>query len=190
MFLGYPRESGAAGIRNHVGVMSMLDVANPVVRSICRSVSGTIPITTLFVRGQYGKDLDITYRTLAGLASNPNVHSVLLVGLESTSTSVVTEMIERSGKRVEIVVLQEVGGTIEATTQGMRKAAAMVMEASRQRRVEVPLASLSIGVECGGWDGTSGLSANPLIGSVADRIVAAGGRVIISEAAEYLGAED
>jgi len=170
--------------------MSMLDVANPVVRSICRSVSGTIPITTLFVRGQYGKDLDITYRTLAGLASNPNVHSVLLVGLESTSTSVVTEMIERSGKRVEIVVLQEVGGTIEATTQGIRKAAAMVIEASRQRRVEVPLSTLSIGVECGGSDGTSGLSANPLIGSVADRIVAAGGRVIISETAEFLGAED
>ncbi len=190
MFLGYERDTGAAGIRNHVGVMSMLDVANPVVRAICGSVGGTIPITTLFVRGQYGKDLDITYRTLAGLASNPNLHSVLLVGLETTSTGIVTEMIEKAGKRVETVVLQEAGGTIEATTQGIRKAARMAVEASRQRRVEVPLSQLSIGVECGGSDGTSGLSANPMIGFVADRIVAAGGRVVISETAEFLGAED
>lgn len=190
MFLGYERETGAAGIRNHVGVMSMLDVANPVVRAICNSVGGTIPITTLFVRGQYGRDLDITYRTLAGLASNPNLHSVLLVGLETTSTGIVTEMIERAGKRVETVVLQEVGGTIEATTQGIRKAARMAVEASRQRRVELPLSHLCIGVECGGSDGTSGLSANPMIGVVADRIVAAGGRVVISETAEFLGAED
>ncbi len=190
MFLGYVRESGAAGIRNHVGVMSMLDVANPVVRAICRSVSGTIPITTLFVRGQYGKDLDITYRTLAGLASNPNLHSVLLIGLESTSTGLVTEMIEAAGKRVETVVLQDVGGTVEATARGIRAAARMAVEASRQRRTEVALGNLSIGVECGGSDGTSGLSANPLIGYVADRVVAAGGRAVISETAEFLGAED
>ena len=133
MFLGYERETGAAGIRNHVGVMSMLDVANPVVRAICNSVGGTIPITTLFVRGQYGRDLDITYRTLAGLASNQTCIRCCLS--DSRQPPRYRYRDDRKGRQARrTVVLQEVGGTIEATTQGIRKAARMPRHRGSARR--------------------------------------------------------
>jgi altronate dehydratase large subunit len=188
-FLGYRRSNGDVGIRNCVGVISVLDVANPITRAICHNVSGTIPITTLFVRGQYGRDLEITYDTLAGMGRNANVGAVLLIGLETTSTETVAERIRASGKVVESIVLQEIGGSIAAIADGIRKACNLVIEISRLRRTPAPIGALSIGVECGGSDATSGLSANPAIGYVADKIVAEGGRVVISETTEFLGAE-
>jgi altronate dehydratase large subunit len=188
-FLGYERPNGEAGIRNWVGVISVLDVANPITRAICRTVGGTIPITTLFVRGQYGRDLEISYNVLAGMGSNPNLASVLLIGLESTSTETVAERIRSSGKSVEAIVIQEAGGSISAMVQGIRKAMSLVIEASQIRRTPIPLSALTIGVECGGSDSTSGISANPAIGRAADRLVGEGGRVVISETAEFLGAE-
>ena len=75
-FLGYPRKNGSIGVRNWVGVISIMDNCNPVTRAICNAVDGTVPITTLFVRGQYGRDLEITYNTLAGMGANPNIASV------------------------------------------------------------------------------------------------------------------
>src|SRR5690349_19167416 len=104
-FFGYQRQNGEVGIRNWVGVISVLDVANPITRTICQNVSGTIPITTLFVRGQYGRDLEIAYDTLAGMGRNANVGAVLLIGLERTSTEAVAERIRHSGKPVESIGL-------------------------------------------------------------------------------------
>jgi len=188
-FLGYERQNGGVGIRNWVGVISVLDVANPITRTICQNVSGTIPITTLFVRGQYGRDLEIAYDTLAGMGRNANVGAVLLIGLERTSTETVADRIRQSGKPVDCIVLQDIGGSIAAIAQGIRKACDLVIDVSRLRRTPAPVSALSIGVECGGSDSTSGLSANPAIGYVADQIVAEGGRIVISETAEFLGAE-
>jgi altronate dehydratase large subunit len=91
---------------------------------------------------------------------------------------------------VDVVVVQDVGGSVAAIAEGVSRAAKLVRQASRARRADVPLSELTIGVECGGSDTTSGLSANPVIGYVADRVVAAGGRVIISETSEFLGVED
>jgi altronate dehydratase large subunit len=188
-FFGYQRQNGEVGIRNWVGVISVLDVANPITRTICQNVSGTIPITTLFVRGQYGRDLEIAYDTLAGMGRNANVGAVLLIGLERTSTEAVAERIRHSGKPVESIMLQDIGGSIAAIGHGIRQACNLVIEVSRIRRTSAPISALSIGVECGGSDSTSGLSANPAIGYVADQIVAEGGRVVISETAEFMGAE-
>jgi altronate dehydratase large subunit len=188
-FLGYERENGTVGIRNWVGVLSAMDNVNPVNRGVCANVAGTLSITTLFVRGQFGRDEEITVRSLVGLGSNPNIAACLVVGLEPTTTMRLVDAIKKTGKRVESVIVQEAGGTIEALAQAIRKAEHLVIAVSRERRKPFPLSKLTIGVECGGSDTTSGCASNPAIGVVADRIADGGGQVIISETSEFLGAE-
>jgi altronate dehydratase large subunit len=187
-FQGYRRPHGPAGIRNQVAVISVMDNCNPVTRTICDAVAGTLPVTTLFVRGQFGADLDFALESLAGMGRNPNIAAVLLVGLEDSSTEDVARRIASSGKPVERVHLQP-HGTIECVAQGTRRAARLVREASRARRESCPVSDLIVGVECGASDTTSGLSCNPVIGRMADRLIDDGGTVIISETSEFIGAE-
>lgn len=187
-FLGYRRENGAVGVRNWVAVVSVMDNCNPVTRTIANAVGGTIPVTTLFVRGQFGADLDFAYESLAGLGGNPNIASVLLVGLEESSTEEVASRIRSTGKPVETVHLQP-HGTIHCIAEGTRKAMKLAIGASRRRREPCPVSELVVGVECGGSDTTSGLSCNPTIGRMADQVIAEGGTVIISETSEFIGAD-
>jgi altronate dehydratase large subunit len=188
-FLGYERPDGQAGVRNWVGVISVMDNVNPITRAICESVYGTLPITTLFVRGQYGRDLKISYDTLGGMGRNPNLAAVLVVGLEEISAEQVASRIRNCGKPVDVLLAQNAAGSIAATAEGIRKATNLVAAASRARRKALPASLLAVGVECGGSDTTSGLASNPCIGRVADHIVKEGGRVVISETSEFLGAE-
>jgi altronate dehydratase large subunit len=187
-FQGYKREDGAVGVRNEVAVISIMDNCNPVTRAICHAVEGTLPVTTLFVRGQYGHDLEIALNSLAGMGRNPNIAAVLLVGLEEQTTEAVAARIRPTGKPVEAVNLQP-GGTIDAIAEGTRRAMRLVIRASNARRVACPVSELLIGVECGGSDTTSGLTCNPVIGRMSDRLIEDGGSVIISETSEFLGAE-
>nr|WP_237717123.1 UxaA family hydrolase [Cupriavidus basilensis] len=187
-FLGYRRENDTVGVRNWVAVISVMDNCNPVTRTIAQTVSGCIPVTTLFVRGQFGADLDFAYESLAGLGRNPNVAAVLLVGLEDSSTEEVARRIRTTGKPVETVHLQP-NGTIDCVAAGTRKALKLSLAASRARREPCPVSALVLGVECGGSDTTSGLSCNPAIGRLADRVIEAGGTIIISETSEFIGAE-
>ncbi|MCM2328831.1 MAG: UxaA family hydrolase [Lysobacter sp.] len=187
-FLGYPRSNGTVGVRNHVAVISVMDNCNPVTRAICQAVDMTLPVTTLFVRGQYGHDLEVAFNTLAGMGRNPNIAAVLLVGLEEQTTEEVARRIRPAGKPVEAINLQP-HGTINAVAEGTRRALKLALGASRARREPCPVSSLLVGVECGGSDTTSGLTCNPTIGAMADRLVEDGGSVIISETSEFLGAE-
>lgn len=187
-FLGYRRPHGPAGVRNHVAVISVMDNCNPVTRSIARSVAGAIPVTTLFVRGQFGPDLDFAFDSLAGLGRNPNIAAVLLVGLEESSTEEVARRVRPTGKPVECVHLQP-HGTVHCVAEGTRRAARLVLAASRLRREPCSVSDLTIGVECGGSDTTSGLTCNPTIGRMSDRLVGAEGTIIISETSEFIGAE-
>src|SRR3954454_94638 len=187
-FLGYRRANGAVGVRNWVAIISVMDNCNPVTRTIAHAVEGTVPVTTLFVRGQFGPDLDFAYESLAGLGRNPNIAAVLVVGLEESSTEDVASRIRTTGKPVETVHLQP-HGTIHCIAEGTRKALRLSIAASRLRREPCPMSELVVGVECGGSDTTSGLSCNPTIGRMADRLIAEGGTVIISETSEFIGAE-
>jgi len=187
-FLGYPREDGTIGARNWVAIVSVVDVCNPVTRAISQQVYGTIPVTTLFVRGQYGRDLEIAFNTLAGMGRNPNIASVLLIGLEEQFTEEVARRIRPSGKPVDAILLQP-HGSINGVAEGTRKALKLVVRASNVRRQRCPTSAIMVGVECGGSDTTSGLTCNPVIGQVSDRLVDDGGTVIISETSEFLGAE-
>lgn len=187
-FLGYPRENGSFGVRNDVAIISIMDNCNPVTRAIAQAVHGTLAVTTLFVRGQYGHDLEVTLESLAGMGRNPNIAGVVLVGLEPHTTEEVARRIRPSGKPVESVTLQP-GGTINAIADGTRMALRLATRASSIRRQPCPVSALTVGVECGGSDTTSGLTCNPVIGRMADRLIDDGGTVIISETSEFFGAE-
>jgi len=189
-FLGYRRTDGQVGVRNNIGIISIMDNVNPVTRAIADAVAGALAVTTLFVRGQYGKDLEVSYNTLSGMGRNPNLYGVVVVGMERTSTNIVADRVRNTGKPVETVLIQELGGTVAATADGIRKAAKMAIAASQLRREPIPVSEMILGLECGGSDTTSGLAGNPALGRATDRLIAEGGTAVITETAEFLGAEE
>ncbi|VTU12981.1 MULTISPECIES: UxaA family hydrolase [unclassified Variovorax] len=188
-FWGYRRPDGRVGIRNHVAILAVMDNANGVVRHLAQLVRGTLPLPVWYGRGQFGADDELFRGTQVGLASNPNIAAVLVVSLEQVSARKVAEAIAASGKPVESISIQDVGGTVEAIAKGMRILASMVQNATAQRPERCPLSALTLGVECGGTDTTSGLASNPALGWVADQVVDAGGVVYLSETSEWMGAE-
>jgi len=188
-FWGYARPDGTVGIRNHIAVVSVMDNCNPVTRAVADAVKGTIYLPGSYIRGQLGNDRAITLKVTAGLCLNPNIAGVVLIGLEPVTTRELFDLIAPSGKPVEAVEIQGAGGTINSIALGTRAAMRLARDASKIRRQEFPLSMLTLGLECGGSDTTSGLAANPSIGIMADKVVAAGGRAIITETSEFFGAE-
>jgi altronate dehydratase large subunit len=188
-FLGFQRRDGRVGIRNYVAVISAMDSLNPVAAKIADLVKGTVLITDLFGRKLGGLNHEVRVRSLLGMGGNPNVGAVLVVSLHRASALTVAEPLSASGADVEIVVFQELGSSLKAIEEGARLAVKMVKKCSAERRRPAPLASLSLGVECGGSDFSSGISGNPAVGHAADLLMDQGGTVILSETAEIIGAE-
>lgn len=190
-FMGYRRSDGTVGTRNYVGILAAVVCVNEVVEAIANQVQGTARFTHHQGCCQTPLDIGIVNKTLIGLGRNPNLHSVILVslGCESTNLSEVVEGIRASGKRVELLIVQEVGGAVRTTAQGALLAQEMVSEASRQKREAFPISELVMGMKCGSSDTTSGLVPNPAIGVASDLLVAAGGVSILGEVTEFIGAE-
>jgi len=188
-FWGYRRANGAIGVRNHVAVLAVMDNVNGIVRHLAQLVKGVLPIPVWYGRGQFGEDDALFRRTQIGLASNPNIAAVLVVSLEKVSAQKVAEGIAKSGKPVSWISVQDVGGSVEALAQGIRTLIPLVQDATAHRPERVSLSELTLGVECGGTDTTSGIASNPALGWVADRVVDAGGVVYLSETSEWMGAE-
>ncbi len=190
-FMGYRRADGTIGTRNCVGVLSAVVCVNEVVEGIARQVQGTVRFTHHQGCCQTMLDIGLVNKALIGLGRNPNLHSVIIVslGCESTSLAEVIDGIRVSGKRVEHLVVQEVGGAARTTAQGILLAQDMVREASLQHREPFPISELVMGMKCGSSDTTSGLVPNPAIGVASDLLVAAGGVSILGEVTEFIGAE-
>ncbi|MEM7403923.1 MAG: UxaA family hydrolase [Pseudomonadota bacterium] len=188
-FKGYRRADGRVGVRNVVAILSAMDNTNPSAERIASMVTGTTVVSTPFGRGQIGADFEVTLRTLAGIAGHPNVASVLVLSLSLASGRDLAERLRKVGKSVEVLGLQEMGSAMALTMEGVRLAARMVIEASAQQREDCQVEELIVGVECGGSDTTSGLASNPAVGRFSDRLVDAGGTIILSEPAEFMGAE-
>lgn len=190
-FMGYRRADGTVGTRNYVGVLSAVVCVNEVVEAIVRQVQGTARFTHHQGCCQTPLDIGRVNQTLVGLGRNPNLHSIIIVslGCESTDISKVAEGIRASGKRVEHIVVQEIGGAARTTAQGTLLAQEMVREASLQQREPFPISELVMGMKCGSSDTTSGLVPNPAIGVASDLLVAAGGISILGEVTEFIGAE-
>jgi altronate dehydratase large subunit len=191
-FLGYKRPDGKCGVRNHVMVLSSVSCANGVVNAIGRELPEVKAVTHPEGCGRGLADVEITGRTVAGLCKNPNVASILIVGLgcEFMKAPQLAEQAQASGKRVESLVIQEQGGTRKTTARGIQIARNMLAEAGSLKREPCGWDKLVLGLECGGSDALSGVTANPLVGVAADWLVAQGGTVILSETTEMIGTEE
>jgi len=187
-FNGYIRENGKVGIRNYVLVMSSVGCANNVTERIAAE-TGTHPITHQQGCLQLGIDQALTKKMLIGAANNPNVGAVLIVGLgcETIQPSLIAA--EVRGKPVEYITIQECGGTSKTVQKGVEIVRDLQRKIAGQKREPVDISHLIIGLKCGGSDTFSGLTANPVLGYVSDRIVDLGGTVILSETPGLFGGD-
>jgi altronate dehydratase large subunit len=190
-FQGYKRENGQYGVRKHILVLSSVVCANHVVNQIAENVKIAVPFCHANGCGQLGIDREQTLHTLIGVGKNPNVAAVLIVslGCESLPTDVLFEEIKSTGKRLEYINIQDEGGSVRTVGKGIKIASSWSEDIQKEKRVPVRISELTIGLECGGSDATSGLFANPVLGYVSDSIVDNGGTSILSETPEFIGAE-
>lgn len=189
--MGFLRPDGRKGLRNHVLVIPSSICALHVASCIASQVEGTVSLQNHYGCGQLLPDMEISLRTLAGLGTNPNVAAVLVVGLgcEGIQADMLANRIALSGKPVEKIVIQELGGTLKAQEKGLRIVRNFAQDAAMTERVPFELSDLVLGLECGGSDTTSGIAANPVIGYVSDILAEQGGSSILSETTEMIGAE-
>lgn len=189
-FFGYERREGV-GVRNHVLILPTVVCSAKVAIRIAEVLRNCQVAFHAFGCGQAGEDLEITYRTLRNTACHPNVGAVLLVslGCEKIPSDRLADEISRTGKRVELLTMQDVGGSIQTIKKGVVMGRQLVKEVSRFKRKTFGTNELTIAVKCGGSDWTSGISANPSVGYAMDMIIDGKGRVVFSETPEIIGAE-
>ena len=190
-FMGYRRTNGKVGVRNHVLVIPSVVCSQGAAEAITRNVKGTVYLPNVFGCAQVGADREQTKRSLAGFGTNPNIYAVLVVGngCENLGAKELAEAIQPSGKRVEYIEIQEVGGTKKTIAKGRKIIKEMLADAAKVQRQPIPVSELVLGTECGGSDYTSGLGSNPSVGAASDLLIEAGGTVILSETTELIGAE-
>jgi len=182
---GYLRKDGRKGIRNHLLVVYTVECASFVAQEIGRSEPD---VHVIGFPGCY--DNDYAIRLMLALATHPNVGGVLCVGLgcEYTQPHRIAEAVRQSGRPAESFFIQEHGGTQSSIAWGRELIQSLRARAGRDA-VEVPMtwADLTIGAECGGSDGTSGLAGNPVVGRAFDSLVDRGGTAIFEEVVEMIG---
>jgi (2R)-sulfolactate sulfo-lyase subunit beta len=187
-YWGYERENGRIGVRNHVLVMPLDDLSNAAAVGVEKLVHGVTAVPHPYGRLQFGPDLDLYFRTLAGFGRNPNVASVIVVGIEPNWTEKVTREIAKTGKPVEGVAI-EGAGDLKTIERASRVARDYVIEASEKRRKEFDASSLMISTKCGESDTTSGLASNPVVGATYDLLADQGATLLFGETSEVTGAE-
>ncbi len=187
-FLGYRRENGRVGIRNHVIILPLDDLSNAACEAVAHNIKGTLAIPHPYGRLQFGEDLELHFRTLIGTGCNPNVAAVVVIGIEPGWTGRVVDGIAKTGKPVEGFAIERNGDhkTIEMAS---RKAKEFVHWASEKQREEADLSELWVSVKCGESDTTSGLASNPTVGNVIDKIDPLGAYTCFGETSELTGAE-
>ncbi|CAJ0819787.1 Galactarate dehydratase (L-threo-forming) [Ralstonia wenshanensis] len=203
-FEGYVRADGRVGTRNFIGVISSVNCSATVCRHIVQAaqaeaaafpnVDGVVAITHGSGCGMAGngEGLELLQRTLRGYADHPNFAGVLIVGL-GCEVNQVAPLVQMLGARTPglfaSLTIQEEGGTREAIAAGLTMLRDMLPIANRAQRSTVPASHLTVGLQCGGSDGYSGISANPALGAAVDLLVRHGGTAVLSETPEIYGAE-
>lgn len=202
-FLGIRRPGGQVATRNYVGILTTVNCSATAARAIAArfqdlsrwpGVDGVAPLTHTFgcAMSPDSEGIRTLRRTLAGYANHPNFAGVLVIGLgcESNELSALLEEVGGESERVRAFDIQSTGGTAATVSEGMRQVESLLELASANAaREPLPLSHLKLGLQCGGSDSFSGLSANPALGAAADLLVAHGGTAILSETPEIYGAE-
>jgi len=197
-FMGYRRDDGCVGVRNEIWILPTVgcvaNTAERIAREINASVAdknvdGVYAFSHPFGCSQLGDDLDGTRSVLASLASHPNAAGVLILGLGCESNQLEALLAKIPGgrrKRIRTVTSQDVEDEFESGSAAVHE---LIGVAAADKRETCNISDLTIGVKCGGSDGFSGLTANPLVGRITDRLTAAGGTSILTEIPELFGAE-
>ena len=187
-FMGYLREHGEVGIRNDIFIIPTVGCVNGVAREAAQR-TGAIALTHPYGCSQLGDDQLITQRVLCGLINSPNAAGVLVLGLgcENNGIGQMKRVLgEYNPKRVRFLNAQEAQDDVGAAVELINELKSYANSFKRSRQ---PVSSLRIGLKCGGSDGLSGITANPLIGRLCDRIVSMGGGCVLTEVPEMFGAE-
>jgi len=185
---GYQRPDGRKGIRNLVLVVYTVECASHVAHAIAQ---GETDVHVIGFPGCYGNQYAI--RLILSLARHPNVGAVLAVGLgcEYTQAAKIADVARQSGRPAEGLLIQDNGGTRTSIERGKEIVTTLRRQIFRETpRVPMGLADLTVGCECGGSDGTSGLVGNPVVGAFFDRLVDAGGTAIFEEIVEMIGLKE
>jgi altronate dehydratase large subunit len=187
---GFLRPNGKIGFRNHFLVVPTVICATRTAEEIASNFPNVVYLHNQRGCNHMKDDEKKVVNVLKGMASNPNVAGVLFVGLgcETIPTMKIFESVRAAGKPVECLIIQEEGGTLKTIEKGVRILQRM-MEQYEIKEVETDLSSVTVAIECGGSDTTSGIASNPVVGYVADRLVDLGATVVFSETTEIIGAE-
>jgi altronate hydrolase len=200
-FMGIVRADGRVATRNYIGILTSVNCSATVARMIARhfennlsnfpNVDGVVALThkTGCGMASEGEATDVLRRTIAGYARHPNFFSSQLVGLGCEANQVNMLIAAQKLKGMSAFTIQEKGGTRKAVENGIARVKEMLPEANKVQRVPVPASHLVLGLQCGGSDGYSGISANPALGAAVDLLVRNGGTAILSETPEIYGAE-
>jgi len=192
-FLGYRRPDGRCGIRNKVIVMDGVLCSAIAAEEVARRVEGTTYLHNQYGCGQNPIDTVATLDIMSGLIANGNVYGALIIGLgcETTTKEHYLNAIKaKTNKPAYYISIQETGGFERTVKKGAEIAKQLVEEANKIQREEIDISELVIGLECGGSDPTSGISANTVLGEVSDQVVSMGGSAVLSETSEAIGAEE
>jgi altronate hydrolase len=201
-FLGYRRPDGRVGTRNHIAIVAASNCASHVCEAIAeqfRAVraegfDGVAALPHGDGCGQdHGLDTELLERTLKGIIRHPNVSAVVAVGLGCEVNSLERysgpDLEARYGKPTSVLEIQATGGTLKTIAEGVKRVRELMEAVTTLRRSEEPIGHLLVGLNCGGSDAFSGISANPALGYASDLLVAAGAGVVLAETPEIYGAE-
>ena len=196
-FRGYRRKDGKVGVRNEIWIIPAVGCVNDVAKALVRenqdlvqgSIDGLYTFPHPFGCSQTGEDHAQTRKLLAALAQHPNAGAVLVLGLgceNLTQEQFRAELGEFDENRIKFLVCQEVSDEMETGRKLLQECAAF---AGQFQREDIPASELIIGTKCGGSDGLSGITANPVVGRFSDMLVAQGGSTVLTEVPEMFGAE-
>jgi altronate hydrolase len=200
-FMGIVREDGRIATRNYVGVLATVNCSATVVHRIAAwftperlaeypNIDGVVA----FAHGtgcgmeMTGEPMNLLRRTMVGYATHPNLAAALIIGLGCERNQVSKLGIE-PGPRLKTFVMQETGGTTKTIEAGIAAVRELLADANRIERRPVPASHLTVGLQCGGSDGFSSITANPALGAAMDILVRHGGTAILSETPEIYGVE-
>ncbi|WP_367393799.1 UxaA family hydrolase [Pseudomonas sp. X4] len=208
-FQGIVRADGRVATRNYIGILTSVNCSATVARAVADhfrrdihpevladypNIDGVVALThgAGCAVDPSGEALGLLRRTLAGYAVHPNFAAVLIIGL-GCETNQIESLLETQGlqasAQLRAFTIQGIGGTSKTIAAGIEQVKALLVEANQVQRQPVSARHLVVGLQCGGSDGYSGITANPALGNAVDRLVAAGGTAILSETPEIYGAE-
>jgi (2R)-sulfolactate sulfo-lyase subunit beta len=188
-FLGYRRENGRVGVRNHVVILPVDDISNAACEGVAANIKGTMALPHAYGRLQFGKDLDLHFRTIIGTGRNPNVAAAVVIGIEPEWTERVVEGIAATGKPALGFAIEQTGD-IDTIAKASRAAKDLVHWASERQREMVGIEELWAACKCGESDTTTGLASCPTVGNFYDKLIPRGIYGCFGETSEITGGEE